>query len=74
VFGVGGRQRCDWKWVGKVVKSRRTWPPFPGLSALERGGGYLGLEPQAGIGRTFGAQTRRVANPIPNPAETHELR
>jgi hypothetical protein len=52
----------DLKWVRKVVRSRRLQRPYAGLSALDgRRDGHLGLSPQAGMGRTVGAQGRRLA-------------
>jgi hypothetical protein len=46
----------DSKWVRKVVKSRPARRPYTGLSALDgKMDVYLGLSPQAGMGRTVGA-------------------
>ncbi len=55
--------------------SRRIRRPYPGLSALDkRGDVYLGLSPQAGIGRTVGAEARGAFDPIPARAQTIEPR
>ena len=62
-------------WVRKVMKARRGRRPYIGLSALDgRGDVYLGSAPQAGIGRTVGAQVQRPLDWLASPSWAIERR